>query len=135
MYIINKILGVASLTKRAHDDTSSFESYGNNTLNVPTIFNNNLTDWLGQGDVSTHNDSLVQGIPNFFSNTQFGMTGQLTVSTQFIVVAAMLAVLMRIFARSRLSMKYGWDDLLAFLSGTFLLVNQAIFAKIDFLGM
>lgn len=98
----------------------------------------NISTWWSRGGSATSNaladPSLAKGIPNFISDRRFGDTLQLTTAAPFIVVLAMLAVLMRVFARSRLGTRYGWDDFLALLAAAFLLVDQVIFAKIDNLG-
>lgn len=91
----------------------------------------NVSEWSSQSTSKTQ----VKSIPNFFSRSMFGNTGELKTAAQFVVVWAVVAVVLRIFSRRRMKTKIWWDDICTVTAVFFLVTNQTVFSMIEFLGM
>lgn len=87
-------------------------------------------EWDQDGKVFTE----IKGIPNFFSKTMFGKTSQLRAAAHFVVVFSIVAVFLRMFARTRFRTKLWWDDLFVGIAVFILFANQMVFCLMDFLG-
>src|SRR5690554_5532005 len=94
-------------------------------LSDPTV-----TEWK-----SASSPEQIRGIPNFFSMTNLGKTSQITHAAQLLVVAAIVAVILRVFSRRRTKTKFLLDDVCACLAAFFLVTNQVIVMEVYHLGI
>ena len=95
-------------------------------------FNTSSIAWDGL-DLHSETATGHGGIPNF-STSVFGITTYIRYAAQFIVVAALVAVILRMFARKRFKMKFWWDDLFVTIAAAFLFANQLLYWFVDSLG-
>lgn len=89
-----------------------------------------VSEWVSKNTTLTP----VKGIPNFFSKSMFGNTGELKSAAQFVVVWAVVAVILRIFSRRRMKTRIWWDDVCTIGAVFFLVTNQTVFSMIEYLG-
>lgn len=94
------------------------------------MMNGTVSEWVSRNSTQTP----VRGIPNFFSKSMFGNTGELKSAAQFVVVWAVVAVILRIFSRRRMKTRIWWDDVCTIGAVFFLVTNQTVFSMIEYLG-
>lgn len=87
-------------------------------------------EWDEDGKIFTE----IKGIPNFFSKSMFGKTSQLRTAAHFVVIFAIVAVVLRMFARKRFRTKLWWDDLCVAIAVSLLFANQMVFCLLDYFG-
>jgi hypothetical protein len=80
-------------------------------------------------------DGIIKGIPNFFSSTMFGQTNMIITTSQFLVVAASVSIVLRVFSRRRTKSRFMWDDVCAFVALVFLAANTMIFVQFYYIGV
>jgi hypothetical protein len=76
----------------------------------------------------------ISGIPNFFSKPVFGQTVDILAAARFLVVAAVVSSILRIFSRRRTKSKFLWDDVCAVAATVFLVAYTMIFVEFNYLG-
>ena len=96
--------------------------------------NSSKVAWAGW-DLRDKQFTEIKGIPNFFSKSMFGRTSHLRAASQFVVIIAIIAVVLRGFARRRFRTTLWWDDLCVVGAVFFLFANQLVFCMVDYLGM
>ena len=84
---------------------------------------------------TTPDREKIRGIPNFFSSTNLGKTSNITNAAQLLVVAAVVASILRIFSRRRTKTKILLDDVCACLAAFFLVTNQLVLMEVYTLGV
>ena len=77
----------------------------------------------------------IFGIPNFFSKPILGATPDIIVGAHFLVVAAAVSCVLRVFSRRRSKARFLWDDGCAVAAAGFLAANAAIFIEFTHLGI
>lgn len=95
----------------------------------------NGTDWFGEWPPQKprHGENIF-GIPNFFSKPILGATPDIIVGAHFLVVAAAVSCVLRVFSRRRSKARFLWDDGCAVAAAGFLVANAAIFIEFTYLG-
>ncbi|KAF8245281.1 hypothetical protein K440DRAFT_415803 [Wilcoxina mikolae CBS 423.85] len=76
----------------------------------------------------------ISGIPNFFSKPVFGKTSDILTAARFLVVAAVVSSILRIFSKRRTKSKFQLDDVCAVAATVFLIADTMILIEFNYLG-